>query len=147
MYGVALWAPQSYFKLSREELREIIGDGGCGPGKFGDPFVPDNLAGIDIGPCCDIHDYMYDIGKTQEDKDKADQLFLWNMVSVVSTYTQDVQVKKFRLWLAKMYYHAVRDHGDSSFWKNKGVGYEEEIISREKRDSGVPKIISDNHSC
>ncbi len=46
--------------------------GGCGPGKWGDRIVPDSILGVDIGPACDIHDYCYLIGETEEERTNAD---------------------------------------------------------------------------
>ena len=79
-----LWAPDGYWECTEEQLKEIVGAGGCGPGGFGDYLVPDTLFGvINIQPACEIHDYMYALGEDQEDKDEADEAFLNNMKQII----------------------------------------------------------------
>lgn len=53
---VLLIAPESYWCLDEKEKQKIIG--GCGPGSFGDIFVPDTILGCQITEACKIHDYM-----------------------------------------------------------------------------------------
>ena len=88
--------------------------GGCGSDKAWFDFVPDNFVGVDISICCKIHDYLYSIGGTETDKEKADLMFYANLKRTVLN-DDNLIFRKTNLWLAKTYYKAVRDYGKSSF--------------------------------
>jgi hypothetical protein len=56
--------------------------GGCGPGKWGDPFVPDHIIGLDIKPCCAAHDVSWELAvenQSLDDKYQGDFEFYINM--------------------------------------------------------------------
>jgi len=103
-------APISFW----DAIPEVIDahTGGCGPGKVGDLFVPDNLLGESIFLSCRIHDWMYYVGQTLEDKKIADMIFQWNI-------TAQIDDGEFldgpRLELGLKYYKAVRMFGGGSF--------------------------------
>ena len=108
--GYQLMAPKSFWNASQEEIDTKTG--GCGPGKVGDWFVPDNLLGESIFLSCRIHDWMYAEGKTCEDKKVADMTFQWNITEQVD----DGEVLDGpRLEMGLKYYKAVRIAGGSSF--------------------------------
>ena len=58
--------------LSEKDRKEI--SNGCGSKSAFWDFVPDSMWFLDISKACDIHDYMYKIGKNRLDKDRADSL-------------------------------------------------------------------------
>ena len=62
--GYRLRAPEGF------DPSQIVG--GCGPGKWGDRLIPNSILGVDISPACDIHDYCYLIGETEEGRTNAD---------------------------------------------------------------------------
>ena len=91
---------------------------GCGSG-WNAKLVPDRIYGLDITEVCCIHDYMYEVGKTAAAKEQADRVFLINLLRVI-------EAKKawwFPHFLARRralkYYEAVKNFGDSAFWKGK----------------------------
>jgi hypothetical protein len=116
---VTLYAPPSYWALTEKQLKELIGTGGCGPGKFGDYLVPDTWWGLNIKMVCTIHDYMYKIGETVEDKAEADRVFLNNMLRLIDAQGSMWLIRRLRTSRAMKYYNAVRDFGGPSFWKWK----------------------------
>ena len=117
MANVKLFAPESYYSDSR--VNEVVG--GCGPGKgFGDWCVPDRIWGVSIIDACKIHDWMYWIGRTKEDKEEADRVFLNNMLRIIEAYDGWSRfLNGFRRYRAVTYYNAVRDLGGPCFWNEK----------------------------
>ena len=108
--GFELLVPQSFLNATDDEISTHAG--GCGPGKVGDYFVPDQFYGESIYLACQIHDWMYHKGKTIEDKKVADKIFLWNMVTLID----DGEVlDALRLRRAMTYYSAVSFGGDDAF--------------------------------
>ena len=112
--GFRVIASDDYWKATHEEILARTGD--CGPGKFGDKFVPDTLYGESIFIACQIHDWMYWVGRTLEDKRIADFVFFINMVSIVGI---DGWFGIFRLWRCGTYYYAVAKAGEKSFLVGK----------------------------
>ena len=115
-----LYYPKQYLTTPKNVLDNIIN--GCGPGGWLVDLVPDHLFFCDITEACNIHDFMYKIGITIEDKMRADRVFLNNMVRLIlskeySWYSN--WLKKRRLALARFYYEMVRDFGGSAFWNGK----------------------------
>lgn len=89
---IELYAPKEYWKLSFESKREICNSCGASSALF--DFVPDNIYGLDISECCNIHDYMYHIGETIEDKFEADRVFLNNLIRIVDKNTSWKRILK-----------------------------------------------------
>ena len=133
-----LWAPDEYWDLTEEQLDEMTG--GCGPGEIGDYLVPDKLYGvINIKPACRIHDYMYAVGTTEEDKEEADEAFLNNMRQIIMWETagwykdeKDAQrqrlVRKECFRQAETYHMMVDVFGGRAFWKGKREEVEVEVV-------------------
>ena len=116
--AVKLYAPQDYWKLSPDAHKEICN--GCGPaGGWKRKYIPDHLLFISIKKACDIHDYMYFVGKTEADREEADRVFLNNMLRIVETESSFWWTKALRRRLALDYYAAVRDYGAVYFWADK----------------------------
>lgn len=123
---VALYAPEGYWIMAEkdpEELARIAG--GCGPGGLGDWLVPDRLLGLSIRPACHIHDFQYHFGHTYDDpedennKKRADRIFKNNMMRIIMAGTRSGILFWIRRRLARRYYQAVRDFGDTAFWSGK----------------------------
>lgn len=131
--GYFLLVPTSYTKASKQDIRAKTS--GCGPGKIGDWFVPDELFGESIYLACQIHDWMYGEGETSDDKKIADRVFLWNMTVLIQElpYVWQTDRKKFdliRLMGVMNYYIAVYYGGKKAFDKGetmKGIAYEQKI--------------------
>ena len=113
-----LEAPEAYWKLSKVEKKRICN--GCGPSGWLGTFVPDTVIFLSISAACDIHDYMYEVGKTIEDKDRADKMFLENMKAIIEKETYFSWLKSLRIKRANYNYNVVCEHGESYFWANKG---------------------------
>jgi len=85
-----LFAPQSYWDATPEEIEEYTG--GCGPGKLGDYFVPDTLYGESIFLACQIHDWCYYVNE----KYWGDLYFLMNMTILITRETDALDVVRLR---------------------------------------------------
>jgi len=112
-----LYAPKEYWKLSLETKKAVVN--GCGAGSALFDFVPDNILGLDISECCNIHDYMYHVGETNEDKLEADRVFLNNLVRTIDKNTSWKWIRKRRKKIAYVYYKAVSKFGGPAFWDEK----------------------------
>ena len=93
--------------------------GGCGAGKAGDFLVPDSLYGLNVTFICQIHDWDYAHGSTEEDREKADRTFRNNLMRWVNHKTTFYPLKWLRLRRATTYYKAVSMFGGPSFWNTK----------------------------
>lgn len=99
---------------------------GCGSG-WNEKLVPDTVYGLSIKEACCPHDFSYEFGGTQEDKDIADLELLENTLEIINNYTVANQVGRLNKlkcamyphWLARhramTYYDAVVRAGGSSF--------------------------------
>lgn len=112
-----IYAPITYWELSPEEKKEICN--GCGA-KNG-LKVPDTFWGLNIEEACNIHDYMYNIGKTHYDKLFADAMFRLNLTVIIDAKEtfKDKLFSVLRHYRAGTYYIAVAKYGNYSFWKDK----------------------------
>lgn len=112
-----LSAPNSFKLASKEELEEVCN--GCGAsGSWFRP--PKTIYGTLIVYACHIHDWMYNFGKTIEDKDEADRTMKNNMSRLIDRDSK-LWYKPTRLQhcRANAYYAVVRDHGGPAFWAGK----------------------------
>ncbi len=116
MSATVLYAPEGYWNLSPSEKEEICN--GCGPKGLGGWIVPNTLYGLSIKEACNIHDYMYWVGKTERDREEADRAFLNNMVRIISDQS-GVILRPFRRYRAMTYYGFVQDIGGPAFWDSK----------------------------
>jgi len=112
---LGLDAPNAFFNIDNGTLAMMTG--GCGPGKFGDFLVPDTVYGLSIKSACVVHDFEYAIGKTIEDKKKADLRFLANMLKIVNDRSGFTPLRVVRRYRVMSYYSAVADGGSSAFEK------------------------------
>lgn len=101
---------------------------GCGPGPFGDKFVPDKLWWhCNIQLACAIHDFMYRYGEMIEDKEKADRVFLNNMQRIIDCHGYPKLIKRMMYWSAYRYYLVVKKYGGPAFWNDKNKPEEVEV--------------------
>lgn len=115
----ALFAPASYWRALpgvREQLTN-----GCGPDGWKIDLVPDSILGVDISEACNIHDWMYTLGCTIENKDEADRVLLNNMLRLINEDTGILSgmLRPWRRMLAWGYYEAVHKYGGPAFWHGK----------------------------
>ncbi len=122
-----LWAPESYKKASAYERNLVVN--GCGSAGAKIKFVPNTVYLLSIIHACYIHDWMYHVGKTEEDKREADRVFLNNMNRIV----EDANSHRYLEWLrkrrVKKYYFAVKYAGGPAYWDPKN------LIEAQKDDS------------
>ena len=112
-----IYAPISYWELSPAEKEQLCN--GCGA-KNG-LKVPGTFWGLNIEEACDIHDYMYYIGKTHYDKLFADAIFRLNLTVIIDSKESFLNrtLNLFRHHRAGKYYIAVAKYGNSAFWVDK----------------------------
>jgi len=60
--------------MLKEGLAALKVTNGCGSADSKFDFVPDNLLGLAILAACQVHDWMYHVGKTFDDKELADRV-------------------------------------------------------------------------
>ena len=106
-----IYAPTSFWSIP-PDLRL----GGCGAGKLGDILIPDTLWGLNVTLMCKIHDHMYSIGITEEDRSDADRTLRNNLMKWVDYNTNSYVLKWLRTRRAEKYYLAVRIFGGPAFW-------------------------------
>ncbi len=116
--GWDLLVPQSFFEATKEEIEAKTG--GCGPGSIGDWFVPDTMYGESVFLACQVHDWMYGEGKTEQDRFYSDMVFDWNMKVLILIHPrtgkmEDEMLDKLRLHRATTYFEAVRYGGGDAF--------------------------------
>jgi len=113
-----LYAPASFLNASVKELKLVCN--GCGAANAKFDFVPDRIYGTYIGHACTIHDWMYNEGRSIEDKKEADRVFLNNMYRLIERdkhkWFKPTWLQRIR---AKGYYKAVEYFGGSAFWMGK----------------------------
>lgn len=112
-----LFAPAEYWNLSPAARAEMTN--GCGPAGWKGKYIPDHLLWVSIKAACDIHDYMYLVGKTEADREEADRVFLNNMMRIVEAKSANWFTRSLRRRLVLHYYAAVRDMGAIFFWDDK----------------------------
>ena len=115
--SLALFAPESYWQATPEQLNMIVN--GCGTSGWKGKLVPEKLWGVSVSESCNIHDWMYHHGVDIKDKEQADRVFLNNMLRTIECSTSNGFVKKLRIRRARVYHHAVCYFGGPAFWENK----------------------------
>lgn len=113
--GVVLFCPLSYQRASKMQKEAVCN--GCGAANAKFDFVPDTIYGLSINDACNIHDWMYHVGRTIEDKQEADRVFLNNMLRIIEH--KGGWLKILRRMRAIKYYGAVADMGGPAFWDGK----------------------------
>ena len=110
---VRFYIPENIEKrLSNKDIEK----NGCGSG-WNAAIVPDSWFGIDFTIPCAIHDEMYAVGKTIEDKDEADRVFLNNMLRIANE--QSCLLRGIGRFLARRYYNTVVNFGGVAYWDGK----------------------------
>lgn len=98
----------------------------CGAADAVFDYVPDTVYGLNIKKACCIHDFMYSAGKNLWDKERADRIFLENMLVLIAAGTK----WGWLLWLRKRraysYFQAVVKFGGPSYWSGKNAKPDEQ---------------------
>jgi hypothetical protein len=111
-----LFAPESYYQAEEKEKDRVCN--GCGAKGLGGWLVPNTLYFLSIKEACNIHDWMYEQGKTNTDKEEADRVFLNNMLRIIEGKPSKL-LNALRRQRAMKYYTAVKDYGGPAFWNCK----------------------------
>lgn len=111
-----LYAPEEYWSLSDAAKSEICN--GCGPKTF-NCLIPDSMYGLRVTEACNIHDFMYLIGRTEADREEADRVFLNNLLRIIEASGGWGVIKFLRRQRALKYYRAVRWFGGPFYWSGK----------------------------
>ena len=117
-----LYAPESYRKALPEVVAKVVN--GCGPSGWKIDIVPDTIYWLPIGEECGIHDWEYEAGETEADKELADFHLLHNLLAHIDcASSQSITgkiLKPLRCQRAFEYYMAVKEFGHHAFWAGKG---------------------------
>ena len=95
---------------------------GCGSGWLA-KLIPNTIYGISVREACRRHDWSYEVGKTQKDKDLGDVQFLLNLLTIINNVDKWYYPTKLARLRATDYYSAVVDHGYDAFWNDKEIKY------------------------
>lgn len=116
-----IFAPASFKSAETKRLIEVCN--GCGAASAKIDFVPDTIYGLYIGYCCHVHDWQYEEGKTEEDREEADRIFKNNMIRIIDRACKKRWFYRRIKWLmyvrANSYYKIVRSFGGAAFWSGK----------------------------
>lgn len=112
-----LIVPDSFIRATDEEIKEKTG--GCGPGKYGDYFVPDSVLFVSLKEACIVHDWEYAHAKSWEDKKNADINFLINMLNINYNRSKSKIMRRIRDQIIFKYFIAVYYYGDPFFSPSK----------------------------
>jgi len=117
-----LYAPKTYWNATEEQLENICN--GCGA-KDGIK-VPNTMWGLNIKPCCQIHDWMFAEGKTYADFLFANAIFIMNLTITIVSFGNK-WLAPIRLARATKYFLAVQTLGQDAFWIDKNKNDEMKI--------------------
>lgn len=124
MIKEGLWAPLDYgtqpccyWQATPEMIKEHTG--GCGPGAVGKVGLFDRMWGLNVKPCCKIHDWMYAFGEVLLDKDQSDRAFNNNLIRYITDHTRWAWLASLRMQRAEKYVYLVERRGGPAFWKGK----------------------------
>jgi len=110
---------ESYRNATDAERAAVCNGAGAKNGlKF-----PNTFYGLDMTEAFHNHDWDYDKGITQEDKDRADRYMLLNTLIIIESQKglKNAILKPLRRRRALKYYEAVVIWGNRAFWINKGI--------------------------
>jgi hypothetical protein len=112
-------APASFKSASLHELERVCN--GCGAANAKFDFVPDKIWGTYVGHACNIHDWDYEFGVDNEDKEIADRRMRNNLLRLIRRDCKKKWYKpKAAMELrAQFYYKMVCWRGGPSFWSGK----------------------------
>ena len=113
-----LLCPEEYLTATVIQIAELTN--GCGPKGWLD-MVPDTIYGMNIADACNIHDWMYEFGETEMDRQFSDNTFQANIEHLIALRGGN----KFIMWLrgirANTYYKMVRKFGADAFNNKEGT--------------------------
>lgn len=121
-----LYAPEGFIRATPEMRDEVCN--GCGPAGWKQNYISNHLFGLDVRIACDIHDWMYEFGTTEDDRDEADRIFRNNMLRLIEWAGGPGLLQAARRLKALHYYRLVHNYGAIFFWPGKNEAINEYII-------------------
>ena len=109
----------SFLNASVEELLRVCNGCGAASAKF--DFVPDRIYGTDISHACNVHDWEYEFGVDNEDKEIADRTWRNNNLRLIDRDCEKKWYKPQSLMhlRAQWYYKLICWKGGPAFWAGK----------------------------
>ena len=104
----------SFYTTSIEKLLKIWNGIGAS-GRWYNRFIPKQVWGLNIELCSLPHDFDYDLGGTELDKQRADKRFLKNILIWIDINTENEVLRELRRASAYKFYVFVRLFGHKFF--------------------------------
>lgn len=124
---LTLFAPEGFIRATPEMRAEVCN--GCGPEGWKHSFLSNYLLGLNISAACDIHDWMYEFGTTEAERDEADRIFRNNMLRMIAHAGGGILLQGLRRLKALHYYRLVHNYGAIFYWCDKNETSNEYIIA------------------
>lgn len=117
----AISAPNSFKTAHINHLRDVCN--GCGAANAKIDFVPDTIYGLDVSAACNVHDWRYEEGDDEEDRQSADREFKNNLLRLIDAACKKSRfrrcIKRLMYIRAQGYYTVVKNFGGPAFWNGK----------------------------
>jgi len=111
-----LIVPDDFWHTWEEKRKDC---NGCGTG-WNENVVPDTVYGLNIRIVCCIHDYEYELGGTERDKELADENIHDNIENIIDAFDKWWYPTRMAKLRADTYRFVVRQAGGSAFnYKDK----------------------------
>ncbi len=116
--------PDGMLDMTDDELDECCN--GCGAeGSFITQYIPEDVDGVNITSCCNIHDYLFYIGGDFEDYLYANRKFIGDLLKTTDIYanTNGLTADEIHELHNKVlvYFHFVDKYSYSYFINTKGI--------------------------
>ena len=108
---------KGYESLTQEQKARICNGAGAA-NDWRSAFIPNTIYGLDCTEVFNIHDYAYHIGKTLDDKKRADFAMLQNLLCLINS-SGNIVTRFLRRMRAMDYYDAVVEFGENPFFVGK----------------------------
>jgi len=111
-----LIAEAGFNDLTPEQKNKICNGAGAA-GDWRSILIPNTLWGLDCTQVFDLHDYAYHVGRTYEEKCRADISMLINLIRFINKKGGWLSVA--RRYRAVTYYDAVFELGEDAFFNEE----------------------------
>ena len=120
--SIPLCCAYGFDRANEDQIKSVVN--GCGTGGWKSRLVPDTMYGLFIGEACDIHDWDYEYGETNEEKERADRAFRNNLLRLVDARTDRGWIGQhiilpMRRRRCQIYFEVVYHFGGPAFWDGK----------------------------
>ena len=109
-----IYAPKTYWESTDYDKLNVCN--GCGAKDGID--VPDTMWGLSITSACNVHDWMFNEGKTLADFYFANAVLIMNLAIIIVTEGSK-WLAPLRLARATKYFLAVQELGQDAYWVEK----------------------------